>query len=339
MLAEADLLAAARAGDRAGFGALVAPHCSALTAHCYRLTGSLADAEDAVQDALVRAWRGLPGFEGRSSVRTWLLRIATHACLSALESRQARALPSDLGAAADPAAPPPGPLLDPVWLDPCPEPLWTSDVQGPDARYASRESVTVAFVAALQLLPPLQRAVLLLRDVLGFSAEEAADLLDTSAAAANSALQRARATLEARRDRIEDGRALAPDDEQARELLRRYVAAWESGDAAALAALLREDAVLTMPPVPAWYAGRDAVASFLGAMWPKMGASRLRPVAVSGGLGVAAWGRAPGEVGWKPRAIHALTAGTGGLLRLDVFLDPAVFGRFSLSVATGEMDR
>jgi RNA polymerase sigma-70 factor (ECF subfamily) len=295
------------------------------------MTGSLTDAEDLVQECLIRAWRGLPSFEGRSSLRTWLYKIATNACLSELAARPHRALPTDFAAAGDPATAPAAPVLDPIWLDPAPASVWLSTRAGPEARLSARESVALAFLAALQQLPPLQRAVVVLREVLGWSAEEAAELLDTTVAAANSALQRARATLEARRDRLEAGTLATPLDAAMHALLRRYVEAWESGDVQALAALLREDAILTMPPVPTWFSGRAAIATALAPLMAHMGSFRLQPTEAAGGVAFAAYLRAPGDDRLRAQAIHVLSLGPDGLVTtVHVFMSPSLFGHFGL---------
>jgi RNA polymerase sigma-70 factor (ECF subfamily) len=189
--------------------------------------------------------------------------------------------------------------------------------------------VAIAFLAALQNLPPLQRAVLILRDVLGFAATETAEALETSVAAVNGALQRARATLETRRDRLEAG-TLSADDARTEALLRRYVAAWESGDPQALAALLREDATLSMPPVPTWYSGREAIRTFLAPLLKAMGTFRLRATSANGLPACAAWLRAPGETVFRAQAIQVVSADERGVSRLDVFMNPALFKRFGL---------
>jgi RNA polymerase sigma-70 factor (ECF subfamily) len=258
------LLAAAQRGDEAAFGRLVEQYRGELEAHCYRMLGTMADAEDALQEALLRAWRGLPRFEGRSSLRAWLYRIATNACLKAIERRPKRVLPIDYGPAADPHDGPAEPLVESVWLEPYPDDRLGVVLAGPAARYEQRESVELAFVAALQHLPARQRAVLILRDVLGFSAGEVAEALDTTPTSVYSALQRAHKAVDERLpEQSQQATLRALGDERLRELVGEFVAAWERNDVDAVVALLTEDAVMAMPPRPTWYSGRDAVAAFL----------------------------------------------------------------------------
>ena len=246
-----DLLQAARGGDDASFGRLVEPHRGELHAHCYRMLGSLHDADDALQDALLRAWRGLPRFEGRSSLRTWLYTICTNVCLEAIRRRPKRVLPLDYGPPADPHAPFERPVTEDLWLEPYPDAALS---------YEQREGVELAFVAALQHLPATQRAVLMLREVLGFSAAEVAQLLDTTVPAVNSALQRARAAVDKRvPERSQQAVLREVGDDGVRELVDRYVAAWERCDVEAFVGLLAEDVTVAMPPLPMWYAGVDAV--------------------------------------------------------------------------------
>jgi len=263
---ERELLHAARGGDEGAYLRLVEPHRAELHAHCYRMLGSVQDAEDALQDALLRAWRGLARFEGRSSVRSWLYRIATNTSLDTVARRPKRELAIEYLAPAGPGEGPGDPLVESIWVEPYPdEQLGLADgLAGPEARYELRESIELAFVAALQHLPPRQRAVLLLRDVLGFSAQETAESLDLTVASANSALQRARKTVEERLpDRSQQAALRELGDARIRDLVARYSDAIERADLDALLALLTEDATWSMPPMPQWYQGREALSYFL----------------------------------------------------------------------------
>jgi RNA polymerase sigma-70 factor (ECF subfamily) len=260
------LLDAARAGDEDAFRQLVEPHHSELHAHCYRMLGSVHDADDALQEALLRAWRGLAAFEGRSSLRAWLYRIATNVCLDTIARRPRRALPMDHGPAAGPGDELGEPVVESVWIEPYADQSLEleSGVASPEARYEAREAVELAFIAALQHLPATQRAVLILRDVLGYSARETADVLDTSVASVNGALRRARTTVEERLPSQSQQAALrALGDNGVREVVERYVDAWERGDVEAILALLADDATFTMPPLPTWFRGHAAISSFL----------------------------------------------------------------------------
>ena len=266
-MTEQDLLAAARDGDEDAFARLISPYRRELTAHCYRMLGSIHDAEDALQEALLRAWRGLARFEARSSLRSWLYTIATNACLRTIERRPKRILPMDYGpAAADPHVPTDPPVMESVWVEPYPDDAFhvPDGLAGPDARYEQRESVELAFIAALQHLPGRQRAVLILRDVLGFSARETAAALEMSSPGVDSALQRAHKTVEERLpQRSQQATLRSLGEQRLREIVEGYIDAWERHDVDALAARLAEDAVLTMPPVPTWFRGRAAIAAFL----------------------------------------------------------------------------
>jgi RNA polymerase sigma-70 factor (ECF subfamily) len=275
-----ELLEAARGGDEDAFRRLVEPHHGELHAHCYRMLGSVHDAEDALQDALLRAWRGLSGLEDRNSLRAWLYRISTNACLDAIGRRPKRVLPIDYSPAANPDEGPGEPLVESVWLEPYPdERLGLEDgYAAPEARYEQREAVELAFIAALQYLPANQRAVLILREVLGFSAREVADSLETTVASVNSALQRARTAVDQRLpEQSQQATLRSLGDGALRDVVDRYVEAWERGDVAAVVGMLTEDATFAMPPLRTWFGGREAIAIFL-AGWPLSGNWRWRHV-------------------------------------------------------------
>lgn len=281
-----ELLERARAGDREAFSALVEPHRRELQVHCYRMLGSLQDAEDALQETLLSAWLGLEGFEGRSSVRSWLYRVATNRCLNMLRSSNRRTMTTE----PLPIRPPkPSRLGEVLWLQPYPDTMLdglTDQAPGPEARYESREAISLAFVTTMQLLPPNQRAVLLLRDVLGYRAREAAELLGITEDAVTNALKRARATMEgARTPRPPPP---APDSPEERELLERFVAAFTELDVDALVALMTDDAWVRMPPLPFEYRGTEAVHRFFTAIRPYHPRfDRMLPVRANG---QPAWG-------------------------------------------------
>jgi RNA polymerase sigma-70 factor (TIGR02960 family) len=255
-------LARARAGDEEAFRELTEPYRRELQLHCYRILGSMQDAEDLVQETLLAAWRSIEGFEGRASVRAWLYRIATNRCLNALRARSRR--PREVRAMTE--APEPTRRTDPIWLEPYPDVL-LEDIPdrapGPAARYEARESIELGFIVALQGLPPRQRVVLVLRDVLGFSTAEVAEMLDTGQGSVKGALQRARATLGARLPAADREHAPRPNSASERRLVGRFADAVESGDIDEVVALLTDDALLTMPPLPLEYQGHDAIGAFL----------------------------------------------------------------------------
>jgi RNA polymerase sigma-70 factor (ECF subfamily) len=313
--------------DDEEFTRLVAPHHAALLAHCYRMTGSLHDAEDALQDTLLRAWQGLARFEGRSSMRTWLFTIATNACRRLLEGRARRVLPVDFGPPADPHDDL-GSAVDASWLEPFPAPAGDD---APAARYESKESVELAFIAALQQLPARQRAVLLLRDVLAFSAQETAEVLESTPASVNSALQRARRTL---RDGLPERSQAATlrtlGDAAARTLVARFVAAWERDDVDALVAMLATDVELTMPPFAAWFRGRPEVAGFLQRR-PLHPATRWRalPIHPNGQLGAALYLSQSGRL--RAHSITVISLRGDQISRITAFLDPGLFPAFGLA--------
>jgi len=334
---ERELVEAAQAGDEGAYGRLVEPLRAELHAHCYRMLGSVHDAEDALQDALLRAWRGLGGFKGRSSPRAWLYRIATNACLDTIARRPRRGLPADRGPASDPRRGPGAPLTETVWLEPYPDEIIGVEdgLAAPEARYERRESVELAFIAALQHLPPRQRAVLILRDVLGFSARETAEALETTVASANSALQRARKAADERLpDESQQATLRTLGEERLREIVEEYVAAWERGDVEAIVAMLAEDAVVAMPPMPTWYQGREAIAVFLrdfafAGPWCgsrfEIGRRRVRlvPGRASGQLALGAYGWDEERSAYVPYALQVLTLRGGAIADVTGFVTPA----------------
>jgi RNA polymerase sigma-70 factor (ECF subfamily) len=257
MTADEATFARARAGDEDAFRELTEPHRRELQLHCYRVLGSMQDAEDLVQETLVAAWRGIERFEGRAPVRSWLYRIATNRCLNALRARSRR--PKEVQTMSD--ALEPTRLIEPVWVQPYPDVLLEG--LAPDARYETKESVELAFIVALQALPPRQRAALVLRDVLGFRTAEVAEMLDTGEASVKGTLQRARAALRERPPGADRERAPRPDSARERRLVGRFADAVESGDIDEMVALLTDDARLTMPPLPLEYQGQDAIGAFL----------------------------------------------------------------------------
>jgi len=299
-----------------------------LLAHCYRMLGSAEEAEDLVQETYLRAWRSYDGFAGRSSVRTWLYRIATNVCLTAIERRGRRPLPSGLGAPAeDPRAPlVAGPQV--AWLQPFPGALVAGQDGDPAAVAVSRAGIRLAFVAALQYLSARQRAVLILRDVLGWPAAEVADLLGTTATAVNSGLRRARAQL-ARALPAEDELA-EPAEPERRAVLERFAAAVENADASALAELLAEDVALEMPPLLTWFTGRQAVVRFVASNFlTGPGRERLVAVVANGQPAFAVYQREPGGT-YQAHAVQVLTVTTRGIARIVAFTDPGLFASFGL---------
>src|SRR6476620_3305296 len=260
------LLGAARSGDEAAFKRLVEPHRRELHAHCYRMLGSLHDTEEAMQEAMLRVWRGLERFEGRSSLRSWLYRIATNTCLDTIARRKRRLLPEEYGPQADPNLPPGEPVAEGVWIEPYPdEPLEVEDgYASPDATYEEREAVELAFVAAMQHLPPRQRAVLILREVLGFSAKEVGETLEASVPSVNSALQRARKIVEERLpDRSQQVTLRSLGDARMKEIVEEYMEAMRNGDVQRVVSMLTEDVAWSMPPLASWYGGIESVEVFL----------------------------------------------------------------------------
>jgi RNA polymerase sigma-70 factor (ECF subfamily) len=320
-------LDAARGGDQDAFAELVKPHRAALHAHCYRMLGSVQDAEDALQETLLSAWRALPSFERRSSLKTWLYKIATNVCLKAIERRPKRALPIDYGPPADPEQTPAPPLPETVWLEPYPD-----SGLGPDARYEQRESIELAFVAALQHLPASQRAVLILRDVLGFSAKEAGEALQIRPAAVDSALQRAHKTVDQRLPRQSQQTTLRElGDAVARQIANRFIEAWERADVDSLVAMLAHDAALAMPPWPGWYAGRRAVAAFLRAVPLAPGTRwRMLPTHANGQLAFGHYAWSEPQHTFVAHGICMLTLDGTDIAGITNFGTPELFRHFAL---------
>ncbi|PPS77947.1 MULTISPECIES: sigma-70 family RNA polymerase sigma factor [Streptomyces] len=296
-------------------------HRTELTGYCYRMLGSSFEAEDAVQDTMVRAWRSYDKFEGRSSLRSWLYRIATNVCLDMLTAGNKRARPMDLTESTPLARAALSPRPDNTWLEPMPDARVLPTTHDPAEAAVAKESVRLAFMAALQQLPAKQRVVLILREVLAWKASEVAELLDTSVASVNSALQRARATLAERQEPGADAAVSDPLDEDQKKLLDRYVAAFEGYDMAALTALLHEDAVMTMPPFDLWLTGTRDITGFMTTLGAPCAGSRLVPVQVNGLPGFAQYKPDPDNGGFMPWAVQVLELSGGRITGFHCFLD------------------
>jgi RNA polymerase sigma-70 factor (ECF subfamily) len=296
-------------------------HRQALTGYCYRMIGSGSEAEDAVQETMVRAWKAADKLEARGALKAWLFKIANHVCLDMLGSAQRRAQPMDLGPAQDAAAPLGAPLVETAWVRPI-----ADDVLDPAELAAGKETLRLAFVAALQHLPPRQRAVLILREVLRWQASEVAELLETSVASVNSALQRARATI----DELQLDASGPPDvsDAEQRELLAGYVEAFERYDIASLVKLLHDDAAFSMPPFPLWVQGPEQIHAFMTGTGAKCEGSRLLVTQANGGPAVAIYN--PAEDGYTPWAIVVLEMSGGAITGLHHFIYPELFAQFGL---------
>ena len=327
-----DLMTRARAGDGDAFRELTEPHRRELQVHCYRMLGSFQDAEDALQDTLLAAWQGLAGFEGRASMRTWLYRIATNRCLNALRSASRR--PAKEWSVPEVEPPEPTRLGEVVWLEPYPDALLGGALDvplGPEARYAQAEAISLAFVTALQVLPARQRAVLILREVLGYHADEVADMLDATVDSVNSALKRARATLQSRLPPPgEREPAPVPDSPAEQELVARFVRAYDSGHIDELVAILTADARLSMPPIPLEYHGRDAVARFFARVAMRHGRRYdLVPTRANGQLAFGVYVRAPSGGIRRGTGLDVLTL-TGDRISAITHFDSSVLSSFGL---------
>jgi RNA polymerase sigma-70 factor (ECF subfamily) len=339
-LDERELIERARRGEESAYRTLIERYRGELHAHAYRMLGSVHDAEDAMQDAMLRAWRGLPRFDGRSALRSWLYRIVTNTCLDLIKRRPKRVLPIDHGPPSDAHDGPGMPLTESTWIEPYPdEQLGLMDGRAaPEARYEQRESVELAFVAALQHLPARQRAVLILREVLGYSASEVADTLETSTPAVNSALQRARKTIDEtlpERSQAQTLRALG--DDRVREIVEGYMEAWEAGDVEAVTAMLAEDAAITMPPMASWFRGEGVEIflrewAFSGRVYDAEGRRNVRVLRSHANgqpaIGTYSWSDEAGA--HLPTVLQVLSFAGDKITEITGFVDPSVFVRFGL---------
>jgi len=313
------------------FRTLLEPHRRAITLHCYRMLGSLHDAEDVAQESLTRAWQRLGQLKSGSATQAWLYKIATNACLDLVKSRRRRVLPWLHGAAASPETPQGPPAHERFWMEPAPDALLEvpdDPKRGPDAQASMRESISLAFITALQFLSPRQRAALLLVDVLRWGPREVADLLETSVVSVSSLLQRARKNMEARPPE----EISPPEPSENGELLRRYIQAWESGDLDAFIALLAEDARLSMPPQPEWYEGRESIRRFLaGVLAAEPRRYRLLPLRANGERAVAVYRRPiTSSSAYEPAAITVLSFRAGRVSEMIRFTSPTLFPLFGL---------
>ena len=327
-----DTLAAALAGDPAAFASLTGSFRNELLTHCYRMLGSLEDAEDQVQETLLRAWRRLETYQGRASIRAWLYKIATNTCLDALSRRPKRSLPAELSPPVDPSIPPGPPVYEPVWIEPYPDELLAPLEAGPEARYDSRESISFAFMIALQELPPRQRCALILGDVLDWQAAEIAGALDISVSAVNSLLHRARSTLKQRYSHKAVEKPY-PTEERQKQLLERYLRAWETADIDGIVSMLTEEATFPMPPLPSWYQGRAAIRAFILATslaGEAAGRWRLLPIRANGQPGFAFYVRDENTGIYLPFALQVLTFAGELLSDVTTFGTPGLFPAFDL---------
>jgi RNA polymerase sigma-70 factor, ECF subfamily len=323
-------------GDEAAFREIAEAHRADIHAHCYRMLGSLHDADDALQDTLLRAWRAMPGFRGRSSLRTWLYRIATNVCLDAIARRPKRVLPIDYGPPTAPGDSEPGrPVTEPIWIEPYPDEEGLGGIAdgaaGPEARYERREALELAFVAALQHLPPRQRAALIMRDVLGFSAKEAAESLDTTVASVNGGLRRARTAIAERLpERSQQATIRTLGHGRLRALVERFADAFERGDVDAILATLAEDASFAMPPYREWCRGREAIAQSW--LMPGGPPPRLRyvPARANGQLALGVYLRDREAGSYLPFCLDVLAVGDGKITEVIAFRSFETHSRFGL---------
>jgi RNA polymerase sigma-70 factor (TIGR02960 family) len=332
---EERLLRRARSGEEAAFDELADAFRGELQVHCYRIVGSFQDAEDLVQETLLGAWRGLDGFEGRASVRSWLYRIATNRCLNALRDRGRRLPRLPPPPAGVPEPPEPTRRTEPIWLEPYPDAMLEGVIDSshePDARYEAREAIGIAFVSGLQRLPPRQRVALVLRDVLGFRASEVAETLDTTEGSVNSALRRARLALDAGLRDTQREQTPLPNSREERELAARFTDAFEGGDVDGIVALLTDDALLTMPPEPLEYQGRAAIARFLSTVpaGGRLDQFRLVPTRANGQPAFGCYLRDPHTPIAHAYGLMVLTLRGGRVAAITGFPDTSVFRHFGL---------
>lgn len=337
---ERRLIVAATRGDETAFGQLVEPLRGELHAHCYRMLGSVQDAEDALQETMLRAWRAMDRFEGRSSFRSWLYTIATNASLDLLQKRKKRHLATEYSPATEAFDGPGQPLVESVWIEPYPsETVTLADGHStPESRYEQRESVELAFVAALQHLPASQRAVLILREVLGFTAKEVAEAMDTTVASVTSALQRARATIEKHLpDQSQQETLRTLGDEGVREIVEGYMEAWEKGDVEAVAAMLTREAALSMPPMATWYRGEEVFVflnkwAFSGKVYDSEGRRKVRvvPTMASGQLAFGTYSWDIEQEIHLPTVLQILTLDGSKIEEITGFVTPAAFEKYGL---------
>jgi len=343
---ESEQLAAARKGDSQQFSEVTEPYRRELQVHCYRILGSVHEAEDMVQETMLKAWKRLDTYEGRASFRSWLYKIATNSCLDFLDQKKSRRLlPFDERSPSDPQTPILPPTPEVSWLEPFPD-EWLGDKSAlnPEARYSDAESISLAFLTALQTLPARQRAVLILRDVLDFSANETSEVLELTTSSVNSALHRARTTLSHRFPRgAREDLTMSSTDDKTQRLLDRFLQAWESADVNGLVALLKADAALAMPPSPSWYQGQSAIGTFVAAtifgndgMFPGEAVNRWRllPTNANGSPAFAIYQRDE-ENEYQPFGLLALTIAGDKLSHIISFIDPTLPSLFGLPAKLG----
>ncbi len=324
-------LTAAKAGDQQAFTDLVEPFRAELLVHCYRLLGSTQDAEDTVQEAFLHAWNRMDSFIGGQYFRAWLYKIATNICLDAIDKRSRRVLASSNFLPSDPDASIAPPINEPIWLEPFPDELLPDVAPGPEARYALRESITLAFLEALQFLPPKQRVALILCDVLDWRAREVAQLLDTTLASVNGLLRRARSTMDGRYHEHEPGLTV---DNKIRTLMNRYVDAWETGNMETLIALLTDKVVLTMPPSPTWFLGREGVRIHADSLFSSQAHIhwRLQQTRANNHIGFACYRNEESDGPYHARALQVLSIKDLQITEIHMFFLPLIFPRFGLAL-------